>query len=72
MTSVKVEGRAAATLPSIRPGPAHGFVQCIQAAASLPEDLNDQHTSRNVQFKIATLMHDRLRANRQGIEQQKG
>jgi hypothetical protein len=70
LTTVKVEGRAAATLPSTRLGPAHGFVQCIQAAASLSEDLNDQHTCRDIQVKIATLMHDRLRANRQGIEQQ--
>jgi hypothetical protein len=62
----------AANLPSTRLGHAHGFVQCTQVAASLPEDLNDQHTSRDIQLKIATLMHDRLRANRQGIEQQKG
>jgi hypothetical protein len=72
LASAKVEGHAAANLLSTRLGHAHGVVQCIQAAASLLDDLYDQHTSRDIQVKIATLMHDRLRANRQGIEQHKG
>jgi HD superfamily phosphohydrolase YqeK len=72
LASAEVEGRAAANLQSTRLGHAHGVLQCIQTAVSLSEDLNDQRTIRDIQVKIATLMHDRLRANRQGTEQQKG